>query len=62
MFVVFSLSSPKCVEILKHLIMSNIKTKHILAKAEVVLVCVLRKGGLSEAVLSLFSGEAFDME
>lgn len=61
-FLSLSLSSQKCVEILKHLTVSNIKTKHILAEAGVVVFCVLRKGSLWKAVLPLFLGEAFDTE
>lgn len=57
-----SLSSQKCVEILKYLTVCNIKTKHILAEAGVVVFCVLRKGSLWKAVLPLFSGKAFDTE
>lgn len=63
-FLPLSLSTQKCVEILKHLIMSNIKKKkrHILAEAGVILCCVLRNGSLWKAVLPLFSGEAFVTE
>lgn len=55
-------STQKCVEILKNGILSNMKTKHVLIEAGVVLFCVSGKGSLRKAVMPSFSGEAFDME